>query len=296
MVGTNFIINISLTNWVTDITRFITSKGVHMFASERLRIIKEILVDKKLINVSDLSSMLNVSEVTIRRDLEKLESERFLNRTHGGAILNENMAITEKDYANLDLHSKSDPYNQQRMEISQIAAHMVEDNDVILLSHGITNVCIAKRILSKRNLTVLTNDLNIASELSAGTGIKVILPGGELDVSSMTVVGKLTEENIRNFYVTKAFIEVEGISTLRGYTVQSIDKASVIKEMINIAKEKIIVCPYICFNNISFSQIGPLSLANKVITNPSIPDQYKNYYFENNIKLFTVFNSYEGDI
>jgi DeoR family transcriptional regulator, fructose operon transcriptional repressor len=263
-----------------------------MFASERIRIIKGILVDKKHINVSDLSTMLNVSEVTIRRDLEKLETENFLTRTHGGAIINDDITSSEKEFENIEF----DPYYQQRVEISQIAAHMVEDNDVILLSSGPTNICIARKILNKKNLTVLTNDLNIASELSADTGIKVIIPGGDLDVASMSVVGKLTEENIKSFYVSKAFIEVEGVSTQRGYTVQSIDKASVIKEMLSITREKIIVCPFICFDNIAFSQIGPLSIANKVITNPSIPDLYKNFYFENNIQLCTVFNSYEGDI
>lgn len=263
-----------------------------MFASERIRIIKGILIDKKHINVSDLSTMLNVSEVTIRRDLEKLETENFLTRTHGGAILNEDNTSTENDLSNIDF----DPYYQQRIEISQIAAHMVEDNDVIILGPGLTNVCIARKLLNKKNLTVLTNDLNIASELSSAPGIKVIIPGGDLDTSSMSVVGKLTEENIRNFYVSKAFIEVEGVSTQRGYTVQGIDKASVIKEMLGITKEKIIVCPFACFDNIAFSQIGSLNIAHKVITNPSIPDLYKNYFFENNIQLFTVFNSYEGDI
>lgn len=261
-----------------------------MFAPERLRIIKGILLDKKHINVSDLSSMLNVSEVTIRRDLEKLENENFLTRTHGGAIINDNTTLDEDRYEDAD----ADPYKQQRIEISEIASHMVEDNDVIILSPGITNLYIAKKILNKKNLTVLTNDLNIVSELSSGTTIKIIVPGGDLDVSTMTLTGKLTEENLKNFFVSKAFVEVEGVSTQRGYTVQSMDKASVIKDMLNITKEKIIVCPYTCFDTIAFSQIGPLNLADKVITNPSIPDLYKKYYFESNIQLFTAFNSYEG--
>jgi DeoR/GlpR family transcriptional regulator of sugar metabolism len=267
-----------------------------MFASERIRVIKRLLLDKKHINVSDLSSMLNVSEVTIRRDLEKLETESFLTRTHGGAIINEESSMGDRDYGSVDIYSDTDPYYQQRLEISQIAAHMVEDNDVILLSPGLTNICIARKILDKKNLTVLTNDLNIASELSGGGSVKVIVPGGDLDTASMAVMGKLTEANLRSFYVSKAFIEVEGVSAQRGYTVQSMDKSSVIVEMLNIASEKIIVCPESCFNHISFARIGPLNIVNKVITNPSIPDQYKNFYFENNIQLFTVFNSYEGDI
>lgn len=263
-----------------------------MFGPERIRIIKSILLDKKHINVSDLSSMLNVSEVTIRRDLEKLEQEEFLTRTHGGAIINDNFPSEEETYADFE----EDPFIQQRIEISEIAIHMIEDNDVVLLSSGLTNLCIAKKILSKKNVTVLTNDLNIASELSSSSSIKVIITGGDLDNTSLTLTGKLAEDNIKNFFVAKAFIEVEGVSSQRGYTVQSIDKASVIKEMLNITRETIIVCPYESFDNIAFSQIGPLSIANKVITNPSIPDNYKNYFFENKIQIFTAFNCYEGGI
>ena len=263
-----------------------------MFAPERIRIIKGILLDKKHINVSDLSSILNVSEVTVRRDLEKLEKENFLTRTHGGAILNDQSLFDEDECDNVE----DDPYHEQRVEIAEIASHMIQDNDVILLSPGLTNLCIAKKVLNKRNVTVLTNYLKIASELAANASIKVILPGGDLDPASMILTGKLTEENIRSFFVSKAFIEVEGVSMERGYTVQSIDRASVIREMVNITRERIIVCPYKCFDNIAFSQIGPLTMANKVITNPSVPDQYKNYFFENNVQLFTAFNSYEGGL
>ncbi|MCX7709578.1 MAG: DeoR/GlpR family DNA-binding transcription regulator [Clostridia bacterium] len=263
-----------------------------MFAPERIRIIKGILLDKKHINVSDLSAMLNVSEVTIRRDLEKLEKEKFLTRAHGGAILmDHNHDETEDDSVTTD-----DPFFEDRLEISEIAFHMIEDGDIILLSDGPTNQCIAKKILSKRNITVLTNDLNIASELSSNASIKVIIPGGDLDSKTMTLAGKLTEENIRRFFVEKAFIEVDGASIQRGYTVQSIEKASLIQEMTKITKESIIVCHHKSFNNIAFSQIGPLGMAGKLITTPRIPDEYKNYLFNNNIQLFTAFNAYEGGI
>lgn len=265
-----------------------------MFAPERIRIIKGILIDKKHINVSDLSSMLNVSEVTIRRDLEKLEHENFLTRTHGGAIINEYTSSPESSY--LDLEEDDDPNYTLRVVISEIAAHMVEENDVIILSPGPTNLILAKKLSTKKNITVLTNDLNIASELSVNVGIKVIIPGGDLNASSMTLTGRLTEQNLKDFFVSKAFIEVEGVSTQRGYTVQSIEHASIVKEMINITKEPIFLCTSHSFDNIAFSQIGPLTIANKVITNPNIPDNYKKYFFENNIKLFTAYNCYEGDI
>lgn len=263
-----------------------------MFAAERIRLIKELLTDKKHIDVSTLSSLLNVSEVTIRRDLEKLESQGFLTRTHGGAIINEDLVVEESDYdTNIE-----DPFVEYRKEISDISVQLIEDNDVIILSPGPTNLQIAKKLSSKRNVTVLTNDLNIASELSSNIGNKVILPGGDLDPVTLNLSGKLTEENIRKFYVNKAFIEVDGVSLDRGYTLQNIDKASVVKEMLNISHQKIIVCTYKAFDFIAFSQLAPISVANKVITNPQIPDNYKNYFFENNIQLFTAFNTYEGGI
>ena len=262
-----------------------------MFAPERIRVIKNILLDKKYIHVSSLSSILNVSEVTIRRDLEKLENEKFLTRTHGGALLNE--ALYDEE---IDSDLQNDPFFEERLEIGDIANHMIEDNDIILLSQGPTNLCIAKKIINKRNLTVLTNDLNIASELSCNPSIKVIIPGGDLDSASMCLVGKFAEKNIREFYVSKAFIEVDGVNLQRGYTVQSIEKASIINEMIHIANQCIIVCLYKAFDNIAFSQIGPISMANKIITNPKIPENYKQYFFENNIQLFTAFNAYEGGV
>lgn len=263
-----------------------------MFAAERIRLIKELLTDKKHIDVSTLSSLLNVSEVTIRRDLEKLEGQGFLTRTHGGAIINDAPIDEDNDYDD----NIEDPLLEYRKEISDIAVQLIEDNDVIILSPGPTNLQVAKKLFSKRNVTVLTNDLNIASELSNNIGNKVILPGGDLDPVTLNLSGKLTEENIRKFYVNKAFIEIDGVSLDRGYTLQNIDKASVVKEMLNISHQKIIVCTYKAFDFIAFSQLAPISVANKVITNPQIPDTYKNYFFENNIQLFTAFNTYEGGI
>lgn len=263
-----------------------------MFAVERIRLIKELLTDKKHIDVSTLSSILNVSEVTIRRDLEKLEGQGFLTRTHGGAVINEHPLEEVQSYDD----SLEDPLIEYRKEISEIAVQLIEDNDVILLSPGPTNLQIAKQLSSKRNVTILTNDLNIAAELSNNVGNKVILPGGDLDSNTLTLSGKLTEENIRKFYVNKAFIEVDGVSLDRGYTLQNIEKASVVKEMLSISHQKIIICTYKAFDFIAFSQLAPISIATKVITNPQIPDKYKNYFFENNIQLFTAFNTYEGGI
>lgn len=261
-----------------------------MFASERVKIIKGILMEKKHVTVNKLSQMLGVSEVTIRRDFEKLEGEGFLIRNHGGAYIND-----ENQYEDEEEIEDNDPYYEDRIEISKIAVQMIEDEDSIILTSGKTNLCIAKRLANKRNLTVLTNDINIASELSANANIKVTMPGGELNPTSMTLSGKLTEENIKKFFVAKAFIEVEGVSIEHGFTVKSVDKASIIREILNICKEKIFVGHYTTFDNIAFYQVGSLKLADKVITNINVKDKYKDYFFNENLKLFTSIKG-EGDI
>ncbi len=172
-----------------------------MFASERSKIIKGILMKKNHISVTNLSEMLNVSEVTIRRDLEKLEKEKFLTRTHGGAYLNED--ILSSDEVDDNEVDEDDPYFEERLEISRIAAQMVDDDDSLILTSGKTNMCIARKLINKKNLTVLTNDINIASELSVNSSIKITMPGGELNSGSMTLSGKLTEENIKKFLYPK---------------------------------------------------------------------------------------------
>jgi DeoR family fructose operon transcriptional repressor len=255
-----------------------------MFASERIRMIKNILSDKRYIDVAALSATLNVSEVTIRRDLEKLESDGFLVRTYGGAFLKESSEEPDQP-------AEADSDNSSAAvwaELAEIANKLIVDGDVILLSQGLANQAIAHKIQSRRNITIMTNDLNIAAEFANSQGIKVIMPGGDLDLSQMCLTGKLTEEYIARFNVDKVFIEIQGASLQRGYTVKNTDQASLIKEMMNIATEKIIICQQNVFNTNSFMQVGPLSVANKVITQPQIPEAFKAYYFTHNIQLFTA--------
>jgi DeoR family fructose operon transcriptional repressor len=266
-----------------------------MFASERIRIIKKLLLDKKHVDVANLSSMFDVSEVTVRRDLEKLEKENFLVRTHGGAVLNDDYIKEPAEDSEETLPEiLNDPLYEEKNEISSIAVSMIENEDIILLAPGNINLLIARKLLQHKNLTVLTSDFRIAAELSANPHIKVILPGGDLDPKTLTLSGKLTEETIMKFFVNKAFIEVDGVSFQRGFTINSIDKACILREMSKISNELIILCAFTAFNHISFAQFGSLLTPQKMISNPNIPDEFKKYFFENNIPLFTSFEDDGG--
>ena len=258
-----------------------------MFAAERLRIIRSYVLEKKKASVAEISRMLGVSEVTIRRDLEALDEEGFLIRTHGGAILS-----GEDNLDALPSLGEADAEREQRNEISEIAIYLINDGDTLLLSPGKTNLAIARRLQRKKNLVVLTNDLLIASELASHPSARVIVPGGDLDSLTQSLNGPLTIHGLRQYYVAKAFIEVDGIHLQRGFTIKYPIQQEVFQEMMQMSQERIFVGTPSAFNQISFSQVGPLSSATAVVTHPAVPDEFKRQLFESNITLYASFTAY----
>ncbi len=260
-----------------------------MFAIERIRIIKNYMMNNQQAEVSTLSTMLNVSEVTIRRDLEKLEEEGFLTRTHGGAVLNK-----EEDV----LVSIEEGYNPEDYnEIADIAVQMIKDGDIIMLTNGIINLHIAKKLSNKNNITILTNDITIATELSSNKSVKAILLGGDIDFRYNAVFGSLTINNLKKFFVSKLFIEIDGITSDLDLTVSSIDMASLIQEATYSASQKILLLTAEAFEKNSFYRVGKAQqIADRLITNSRIKDTYKNIIFNNNIQLFSSIDAFEGHV
>lgn len=265
-----------------------------MFAIERIRIIKTYLIEQKKVSVNQLSKMLDVSEVTIRRDLEKLEDEGFLIRTHGGAVL-KNLEKTTNEYGQTDnLIDIDSQYADLYEEIADIAIHIIENGDVIMLTNGIINYHIAKKLNKKKNITVLTNDLMISIEAASSLSNKAVLLGGDIDYEAKATFGALTAVNIQKFFVNKLFIEVDGIDIDTGLSVASMDKANLINSILPNSKEKIILCLGSNFNKTAFYNISDINIAGKIVTNPNIDDYYKKFISEHGIQLYTSINAFEG--
>lgn len=259
-----------------------------------MRIIKNYLNKNKKVSVNELSKMLEVSEVTIRRDLEKLENKDFLIRTHGGAVL-KNQEPTPSIYNHYGNHSNTNSqYNILYEEIANIAIHIIEDDDVIMLANGMINYHIAKKLNKKKNITILTNDLLIAIESSSVSSNKTVLLGGDVNFDSKSTYGALTVLNIQKFFVNKLFLEVDGIHSKTGLSVSSMDKANLINSILPNSKEKIILCPSFNFNKTAFYNIGSINIADKIVTNSNIDDSYKELIFNRGIQLYTSINAVEG--
>jgi DeoR family fructose operon transcriptional repressor len=262
-----------------------------MFAAERHRKIKDLLLEKKQIDVNSLSTNLGVSEVTIRRDLEKLELENFLIRTHGGAILNEE----EHTFLNTSpLIEKEDQYAEHKTLIGKFAYLMLNDCHSAILGPGSTCKFIAKHIKSKKNLLVITSDIYIALELlSEPSNVKTVITGGEVDKENFLVSGNIAEISLNNIYADIAFVEINGIILNKGYFVDNIAKVSIIQKILTSAKEVVAVCDYSKFSNASLYYLGTMDMFKKVISNELVPEEFKHYYFNNNIKLLCTYDIYE---
>jgi DeoR family transcriptional regulator, fructose operon transcriptional repressor len=262
-----------------------------MFAVERINILKNYLRERGKLDVHSMSEMLGVSEVTVRRDLEKLEAEDFLTRMHGGAILKkleDSLGLAER------LTEEEKKEGEDREEIARIAFLMVEDGDVIMLTNGPIARKIARKLVERGNVTVLTNDIDVALEISAQAGNHAVLLGGNPDPESRAVFGGLAQANLQKFFVNKAFIEADGVSEQLHITVSSQEKAALIKEALACAEDKIVLCEAARFLRNAFYKLGPLNLADKVITNTSVPEAFKSRIFAEDIQLFTSVNAFEG--
>jgi DeoR/GlpR family transcriptional regulator of sugar metabolism len=263
-----------------------------MFAVERINIVKSYLRERGKLDVHSMSDMLGVSEVTVRRDLEKLEAEGFLTRMHGGAMLKESTLALSAEEA---LSEEERRIEGNLDEIARIALLMIEDGDVIMLVDGPIARRIARGLAGRSNVTVLTNDVEAAFEVSGQAGSRAVLLGGSPDPECRAVFGSMAQANIQKFFVGKLFVEADGISDRLQLTVSSQEKAALIKEAISCSESRIVLCEGSRYGRNSFYRLGALDIATKVITNTSAPDEFKARAFEMGVQLYTSVNAFEGE-
>ncbi len=252
-----------------------------MLAIERRNHILSMLQQDGRVLVSDLSTMFQVTEETIRRDLEKLEKQGLAKKTYGGAIINDNV--------NMDLpytvRKKANVLSKQC--IAEIISTMIEDGDHIMMDASSTAVYVAKHIKNKKNITLITNSIEILLELSEVSGWKVFSTGGILKEGSLSLVGHEAEEMIHNYHVDKAIISCKGVDLERGITDSNEMEAQIKKLMLQSANTKILAVDNSKFDKISFTKICDLSNIDMVITDTKLNDKWMEKF--NSMKIETYY-------
>lgn len=222
------------------------------------------------ISVASLSEQFRVSEVTIRNDLARLEQKGLLIKTRGGAIRNERVGIDP------ELTEKQRQHYAEKKLIGKKVIEFITDGDTIILDSGTTTIEIAKNLEVFSDLTVITNGVNIAGYLSKLKNIKVIMPGGFLRHSSLSLVGVHAEQNLRNFFCDKLFLGVDGIECKYGLFTPNLEEAHINRVMIDISKEVFVVTDSSKFLRRSFAFIAPIEKIHTLVTDSGIPEEEKN--------------------
>ena len=258
-----------------------------MFAAERTRKIKEILMEYKHVDVNTLCSLLDCSIATVRRDLDKLEEEGFLTKAYGGALLN------EENLSGVNIKDESDPYLEDKKAAAGIAATLIENDDIVYFGPGTTCTQIALALESKRRLTVITNNFNAAAALEGKSGIELVFLGGsvksESPVNSYTL-GETTISEISDLFIHKAFFTVSGISMEYGYTVASMPLSQLLRTVIKQAEISYIVANSSKFDQRSMIKLTDILSIPNIITNADVSPKYKEHFFSNKIAIYASFD------
>lgn len=248
--------------------------------SRRAKILEEI-ESKGQVSVTELSKMFKISEVTIRNDLAHLEKQNMLIRARGGAIKIKfyRMGIDPS------ITDKQKEFLKEKQRIANAAVKLIEDGDTIVLDSGTTTTEIAKILGKFKNLTVITNALNIAIILSEYEGFNIFMPGGILRKKSLSLVGNLADENFGKFYCDKLFLGVDGFDTNHGLSTPNSEEAHLNQIMINTAKKTIVVTDSRKFLRRRFAFIGPITCINTVITDSGIREEDKLRLEKNGVEV-----------
>jgi DeoR family transcriptional regulator, aga operon transcriptional repressor len=232
---------------------------------ERRRAILEIVNRESRVLVLDLAKRFETSQVTIRKDLEALHAHGLIHRTHGGALPAREGALEDPT-----LREKEKLHHQEKLRIAEAAAAMVQEGQVLILDSGTTTTEIARALRNFRNLTIVTNAVNIAAELS-GTPVEVILTGGTLRKNSFSLVGPIAEETLHRLHADVLFLGVDGFDVQYGLSTPNLLEAKVNRVMVEVAKRKVAVCDSSKFGRRSLSLIAPPAALDAVITDRAVP-------------------------
>ena len=238
-----------------------------MLNEERRRLIVEMLHREGRVLVRQLARHFHTSQITIRKDLEFLDTQGVIQRTHGGALPVQSGALLDPT-----LREKENLHREEKLRIARAAAQMVEEGQSVLLDSGTTTTAIARALKDIKKLVVITNAINIAAEL-AGTDIEVIVTGGMLRKNSFSLVGPVAEQAVRQLSADILFLGVDGFDTKLGLFTPNVFEAQVNRVMVQVSRKTVAVCDASKFGRRSLCNIMPLTGVDTVITGKNISKQ-----------------------
>ena len=245
---------------------------------ERQNRILDALTKHEKLEVKELAEMMEVSQVTIRKDLDALTKQGLIIRNHGYATLNNSD----------DMNNRLAYHYEMKQRIAKKVCEDIHDGETIMIESGSCCALVALEIAqSKKNITIITNSAFIADYIR-NEDIKVILLGGEYQASSQVLVGPITINNAKNFFVDKYFIGADGFSQKSGFTGKDYLRAETVREMAKQAAHVIVVTESEKFGHIGTVNLLDTNNVAKVYTDTHIPQEDEIYLNEMNVEVIKV--------
>ncbi|MGM0506408.1 MAG: transcriptional repressor AgaR [Bacteroidota bacterium] len=249
---------------------------------ERRDEIRAILYDRGKVRVDELSEQMGVTTVTIRNDLDFFEKMGILHRTHGGALLKRNV------YEDPTLEDRQKRHQAEKRRIAREAVKRIRPGETILLDSGSTTLEIARHLNQIESLTVMTNSISIALELTHSSHLDVMLTGGTFQRASHSLVGPEAEATLSNYYFDKLFLGVDGIDPEFGLTTPNPLEAGLNRVMVRHARQVIAVTDSSKFGRQSFSLICEMGSIDTLITDKGLGSNHVEDLRQRKIDLVLV--------
>ena len=224
---------------------------------ERKKKIQDLLEQNGSAKIGELSGVLAVSEITVRRDLDRLEAEGLLVRTHGGALRREPTLFELFD------EKRVKEMGPEKRRIGQSAAAMVKRGDAVFLDSGTTTLYIARALKAVPGITIVTNSIYILAELRFAKDLNLILLGGTYRPGDYALSGPITERNLDTFRAKTAFLGADGVTVKNGATTNDIYTAEVTKLMMARAETSVLVADHTKIGqvgSIKYAEVGDFDL------------------------------------
>jgi len=249
-----------------------------MFAQQRQNSILNTLTEHRSILVQQAAELYSVTEETIRRDLRVLEAQGLIVRTHGGAILADELSAEEplKVRESINIPGKN--------AIGALAAQRIHSGDTIILDASTSALYVAKHLKNHRDITVITNAEQILMELCDNPNIRLICSGGTLLHSSRSYAGRLAEEAIRSYNADYLFFSCKGFSLSRGLTDSSEEFRDMKRVMLSRARKRIFLCDRTKFHRVGMCSTATLEDVDTIISDAVFPKEWTEAFEQNQIE------------
>jgi DeoR family transcriptional regulator of aga operon len=239
-----------------------------LIKEERLNRILQVIQKDGHAMAGDLARNFGVSEITIRRDLSELDEKGFVRRAHGGAIISTSMALETPIIHRLVQEKEC------KQAIARTAASMINDGESVFIGSGSTAAYVAHYLTNHKHLTVVTNALNISTDLATAEEITVVVLGGMMRHEELSLIGHIAEQSLNEVTIDKVIIGIPAVDLVAGLTNDYLPEVITDRTILNRAREVILVADHTKCGKVASAFVAPLNRVNLFITDAYTPPEF----------------------